>query len=129
VKDCDKGLILKPMNQTLELKVQPVPGRPDTRILRFEGEFDASAVERVLEETTALLESGVQHLIADFEELRYINSTGLGVVLHFSRTARERGGSFRLCRVTESVFEIIEIIGATALLEIHDTLEEALQSV
>lgn len=117
------------MNHSLELKVLPVPGRADARVVRFEGEFDASSVERTLEQITALLESGVRHLVADFEELRYVNSTGLGVILHFSRVARERGGSFRLCRVTESVYEIIEIIGATALLEIHDTLEEGLESL
>lgn len=117
------------MNQALELKVQPVPGRTDARILRMEGEFDASSVESALEEVTALFDSGVKHLVADFENLHYVNSTGLGVILHFSRTARERGGSFRLCRISQSVYEIIEIIGATSLLEIHDTLEEALAAL
>lgn len=117
------------MNHALELKVLPVPGRTDAKILRMEGEFDASAVESVLEEVTSLFEGGLKHLVADLESLHYVNSTGLGVILHFSRAARERGGSFRLCLVSQSVYEIIEIIGATSLLEIHDTLEDALAAL
>lgn len=117
------------MNHALDLKVLPVPGRADTRILKLAGEFDASAVERALEEVTALLDAGVLHLVVDCEDLRYVNSTGLGVILHFSRVARERGGSFLLCKVSEPVYEIIEIIGATTLLELHDTVEEAVQSL
>jgi len=93
------------------------------------GEFDASAVERALEEITTLMDAGVRHLVADCEDLRYVNSTGLGVVLHFSRVARERGGSFLLCKVSEPVYEIIEIIGATALLELHESVDAALASL
>src|ERR1035437_4011518 len=87
------------MNHALDLKVLPVTGRADTRVLKLAGEFDASAVERALEEVTTLLDAGVRHLVVDCEDLRYVNSTGLGVILHFSRVARERGGSFLLCNV------------------------------
>lgn len=117
------------MNHALELNVLAVATRADARVLQLSGEFDASAVERALEEVTTLLDSGVLHLIADCRELRYVNSTGLGVILHFSRVTRERGGSFRLCQVSEPVYEIIEIIGATTLLELHDTLEEAIAAI
>ena len=117
------------MNHALELKVLPVTGRADARVVKLSGEFDASAVERALEEVTTLMDAGVKHIVADCEDLRYVNSTGLGVVLHFSRVARERGGSFLLCKVSEPVYEIIEIIGATSLLEIHDTLEDAISAL
>lgn len=117
------------MNHALELKVLPVPGRADARIIKLSGEFDASAVERALEEVTSLLDTGVKHLVADCEDLRYVNSTGLGVILHFSRVARERGGSFLLCKVSEPVYEIIEIIGATALLELHESVDSAIASL
>lgn len=117
------------MNHALELIVHPVPARSDARVLQLSGEFDASAVERALEEVTSLLDGGVLHLIANCRDLRYVNSTGLGVLLHFSRVTRERGGSFRLCEVSEPVYEIIEIIGATTLLELHDTLDEAIQAI
>lgn len=117
------------MHQALELKILSVAGHPDARILRLSGEFDASAVEQALEEVTSLLDAGVRHLVCDCKDLRYVNSTGLGVILHFSRVTRERNGSFRLCQVSEPVYEIIEIIGATTLLELHDKVEDALASL
>jgi hypothetical protein len=36
------------MNHALDLKVLPVAGHPDVRVLKLSGEFDASAVERAL---------------------------------------------------------------------------------
>ena len=72
-----------------------------------------------------LLDEGVLYLIADCTRLRYVNSTGLGILLHFTRIFRERGGAFRLVQVTMPVYEIMEIIGANTLLDIHDTLEDA----
>jgi anti-anti-sigma factor len=54
-----------------------------------------------------------------------VNSTGLGILLHFSKSAKEKGGCFKIANINENVYEIIEIIGATSLLEIYDDLEEA----
>lgn len=76
-----------------------------------------------------LFNEGFTSLIADFKNLRYVNSTGLGILLHFSKSAKEKGGSFKIANVNENVYEIIEIIGATTLLEIYDELDEAVAAL
>jgi anti-anti-sigma factor len=68
-------------------------------------------------------------VVADFKKLRYVNSTGLGILLHFSKAAREKGGCFKIANVNENVYEIIEIIGAMSLLEIYDEVEDALAAL
>lgn len=113
------------MSRSLELQVQEIPGAPKARLVALDGELDGSAVELMLSQVTGLLDEGILFLVLDCEELRYVNSTGLGILLHFTRIFRDRGGAFRLVNVNMSVYEIMEIIGANTLLEIHDTLEEA----
>lgn len=61
--------------------------------------------------------------------MRYINSTGLGALLFVNKKFKETGGIFKVANVNENVLEIIEIIGADQLLEIHRALDEALESI
>ena len=68
-------------------------------------------------------------LSVDFKKLRYVNSTGLGILLHISRAAKEKEGCFKIANINENVYEIIEIIGATSLLEIYDNMEMAISSL
>jgi anti-sigma B factor antagonist len=117
------------MESQIELTYEDIRGRTDAKLIRFIGDLDATNVETVLERVCNLFNEGFIHLVADFKKLRYVNSTGLGILLHFSKSAKEKGGSFKIANVNENVYEIIEIIGATSLLEIYDELEEAVSAL
>lgn len=117
------------MESQIELLYEDIPGKNNARLIRFIGDLDATNVETVLEKVCTLFSEGFKHLIADFNKLRYVNSTGLGILLHFSKTAKEKGGSFKIANVNENVYEIIEIIGATTLLEIYDELDDAVAAL
>ncbi|MFP4522787.1 MAG: STAS domain-containing protein [Fibrobacterota bacterium] len=117
------------MANQIDLQFKPVEGREDAEIVEFHGDLDATNVESVLENIMSKFQEGFVFIIADFSDLRYVNSTGLGILLHFSKIAGEKGGRFMITNVNENVYEIIEIIGANSLLEIHDTLEDALKTL
>jgi len=114
------------MQSQIELQYQNVKDRPKARIVRFIGDLDATNVEKIVDDIIELYNEGICNIIADFKRLRYVNSTGLGVLLHFSKTAKEKGGCFKIANINENVYEIIEIIGATTLLEIYDDLDDAI---
>jgi anti-anti-sigma factor len=111
------------------LTVESVDNAPLTRILRFTGDLDSTNAETVSEEVQNLLSNGVLHIVADFTKLRYVNSTGLGALLFVNKKMKEAGGSMKIACVNENVYEIIEIIGANTLLEIHRTMDEALATL
>ncbi len=113
------------MDSQIKLDFEDIKDRRDAKLVRFIGDLDATNVEAVLEKIFALLCDGYVNIVADFNKLRYVNSTGLGILLHFSKSAQEKGGCFKIANVNENVYEIIEIIGAMSLLEIYDDLEEA----
>ena len=117
------------MQSQIELNFEDIKGHDNAQLVKFAGDLDATNVEDVVEKIFALLGKGLVHIVADFEKLRYVNSTGLGILLHFSKSAKEKGGSFKICNVNENVYEIIEIIGATTILEIYDDFEEAVDTL
>ncbi len=117
------------MESQIELENEQLKGVDNAMLVRFVGDLDATNVEFVLEKVCSFLNEGFVHIVADFKKLRYVNSTGLGVLLHFNKSAREKNGSFKIANVNENVYEIIEIIGATSLLEIYDELDEAVESL
>jgi anti-sigma B factor antagonist len=117
------------MGNQLSITFKDIPGKTDAKIVEFAGDLDATNVENVLEKIMSLMNEGFVKLVADFEKLRYVNSTGLGILLHFSKIAKEKAGCFKIANVNEHVYEIIEIIGATTLLEIFDSVDEALATL
>ena len=117
------------MESQITLEYEDIPEKSNAKLVRFIGDLDATNVETVVEKVFNLLNEGFLNIVADFAKLRYVNSTGLGILLHFSKSAKEKRGSFKIANVNENVYEIIEIIGATSLLEIYDDLDEALGSL
>ena len=117
------------MDTRIELKVSDLENIPNGKLVRFAGDLDATNVESTLDQVTQIIKDGFVFVIADFKNLRYVNSTGLGILLHFSKTAKERNGSFKIANVNDNVYEIIEIIGANTLLDIYDSVEDAIASL
>jgi len=117
------------MESQIELIMEDIRGKHNARLIRFIGDLDATNIDLVLEKIFNLLNDGIVNIVADFKQLRYVNSTGLGILLHFSKTAKEKGGCFNIVNINENVYEIIEIIGAATLLQIFDDLDEAIASI
>ncbi len=118
------------MNEKQELlTIEKIENHPSARLLRFVGDLDSTNAEATSGQMLELLGEGVTTIVADFSRLRYINSTGLGALLFVNKKFKESGGVFKVANVNENVLEIIEIIGADQLLEIHGTLDEAIGSI
>lgn len=113
----------------MNLEVKTVPGHENARIIAFDGDLDSTNVESTLEQVNDIYDSGVTHIIADFQKLRYVNSTGLGILLHISKTARNNSCSFKIAKINDNVFEIIEIIGANTLLEVYAEIQDAIDAI
>ena len=113
------------MDTPIDLQISDLAGVPHGKLVKFVGDLDATNVEATLDQVTKLIRDGFMNIVADFKGLRYVNSTGLGILLHFTKTAKESNGCFKIASINENVFEIIEIIGANTLLDIHDNVDAA----
>ena len=88
-----------------------------TAVFSLTGRLDtvtAPELEKALKESL----SGVTDLTLDFENLEYISSAGLRVLLSAHKTM-SRQGKMRLINVNEVVQEVFDVTGFTDILTIE----------
>lgn len=86
--------------------------------LKLVGRLDtgtAPSLEAVLKSST----EGVSELVFDMEQLEYISSAGLRVLLS-AQKLMNRQGSMRLLHVGEAVRDVLEITGFVDILTIEN---------
>jgi stage II sporulation protein AA (anti-sigma F factor antagonist) len=83
-----------------------------TANVRLAGEFDLKAAPQVREQLDGLIDSGSQRIVIDLRQVRFLDSSGLGVLLGRYRRISERGGSIYLLTAAEgSVRTVLEMSG------------------
>ena len=80
------------------------------------GRLDAGSAPELSKELTTAL-NGVTDLTFDFEDLKYIASAGLRVLL-VAQKRMNKQGSMKLIHVSESVMEVLDMTGFASLMTI-----------
>ncbi len=117
------------MATDIDITIEDLEEHPDAKIIIFIGALDATNIEGVSKQINALIDTGHSKLIADFNKLRYLNSTALGNIIDYNKIAKRKNGAFVLANVNDSVYEIFDIVGATTILDFYDTIEEAIANL
>jgi len=91
------------------------------------GSIDATTVESFASVMDKLLEKGVRHLVLDCAGVKYINSTGLGILLKYVDAFNERDGGIVFSQVPQKVMLVMEMLGFNALFTIVSDEAVALQ--
>lgn len=84
----------------------------------LEGRLDTITSPQLDDELDASLE-GVTDLTLDFQDLTYISSAGLRVLLRAQKKMKAAGGKLRLTGVSAGILEILEITGFAEILTIE----------
>jgi len=101
----------------------------DRTVVSVVGEVDiasAGALDAVLSEAIA---SGRTHLVVDLEEVGFLDSTGLGVLVKSLKRTREAGGSLTVVTESERVLKVIRITGLDAVIPLFASVDLALAAV
>ena len=84
--------------------------------IELEGKLDA-VTSKDLHARIAQLSDNVLHVEMDMENLVYISSAGLRVLLALHNSLKQRGGSLKILNVSDPLMEVFEDTGlATALI-------------
>ena len=91
--------------------------------LRLEGRFATGQDSEYLRtKTEELKQAGCRHIIADFSQVSYIDSTGIGfLVAIYTSVLRDRGGEFVLSGPNRRVRDVLDLTKLSSILKLYDT--------
>ena len=101
--------------------------KSNTLILRISGDLigEDNSV-RLIDAVTDALSHKVPACIIDISELRYINSSGIGVLITILTKFRNKGGEVYLMKPSENVKKLLVITKLNAIFQIVQSEEEAI---
>jgi len=95
-------------------------------VMNFTGNLDTNTSPAAEREVNGLLDGGSEHILFNFENLNYISSSGLRILLATAKKLRTTGGKMMVCCLNETVQEVFDISGFAAILDLASNEEEAL---
>ena len=100
----------------------------DVLTVAVDGRLDGANVTAFEEELRTAIEETDRAVLIDCENLRYINSAGLRIVLLTAKALVNRNAKFALCSMPDPVRGVFQISGFDKIVAIHTTKAEALAS-
>jgi anti-sigma B factor antagonist len=98
----------------------------DRTVVVVGGEIDVYTAPKLREHLIDLVSGGSYKLIIDMENVDFLDSTGLGVLVGGLKRVRSHEGSLNLVCTQDRILKIFRITGLTKVFPIHATVDEAL---
>jgi anti-sigma B factor antagonist len=98
----------------------------EVSVLSFEGNLDTNTAPQAQEQIDQLIDSGSSRILINFNELNYISSAGLRVLLATAKKLKATSGDLKICGLNQTVQEVFDISGFSSILSVVATEEDAL---
>lgn len=94
----------------------------DQLIVYLSGEIDHCSSDQLRVEIEKLLEDArIRLLILDFENVSFMDSSGVGMMIGRYKTMRERGGFVRACGLKPEMEKLFRMAGLHRIIAQEDT--------
>ena len=108
------------MDLSLSTRVQG-----DRTVIDVAGEVDVYTAPKLRETLIELVAQGSYHLVVNMEEVEFLDSTGLGVLVGGLKRVRAHDGSLRLVCTQERILKIFRVTGLAKVFPIHASVDDA----
>ncbi len=102
-----------------------VDERDGWAVVSVSGEVDLATAPGLRERLQALIAEGKARLVIDLDDVGFLDSTALGVLIGALRRARSAGGDVRLVASTPRVTKVLEITRLDQAFAIFDSADAA----
>jgi anti-sigma B factor antagonist len=99
-----------------------------TTVVAVSGEIDVYTAPKLRDKITELVGAGVYTILIDMEEVEFLDSTGLGVLVGGLKKVRAHDGTLELICTQERLLKIFRITGLAKVFVIHESTEGALSA-
>jgi anti-anti-sigma factor len=98
-------------------------------VVTLKGRLDAATSKAVEDRLLSLIEGGDVRLVIDLEQLDYISSVGLRVLMLTAKRLRTANGAIVVCALQPTVQQVFEIAGFITIFRIFPNREAAVAAI
>lgn len=110
----------------MELKMRK---NKDVFIIDVSGEMDLYNSYKLKELVMKMMERQFKSVVINMEEVEYIDSSGIGALIHIYSTMKKASCQLYITNIHGSVKKVIELTKLMGYFPITNSLEEALQKL
>ncbi|HEY9295619.1 MAG TPA: STAS domain-containing protein [Phormidium sp.] len=97
---------------------------PDFKIVQPSGILDGAKGSQFRQEVTDLIDSGVKNILVDFQDVTFMDSSGLGALVLALKTVRASGSKIFICAINDQVKMLFELTSMDKVFEIFPNRNE-----
>ncbi len=110
----------------MNIKRQP---RGNTMVLQINGDImGGKDYETFTGEIKKLVDEGNVDIVLDLGQVRFINSTGLGILVSGLTTLKKNAGQMKVCNLNDRIDRIFSVTSLTTIFPTFESLEDAVAS-
>ncbi|WP_100407101.1 anti-sigma F factor antagonist [Bacillus solitudinis] len=99
-------------------------------LVRLEGELDHHTAEELRGKIEAhLADADILHILLNLEQLSFMDSSGLGVILGRYKQIKGNGGEMVVCAISPAVKRLFEMSGLFKIIRLEESEQFALQTL
>ena len=96
------------------------------QVIEVGGEVDVYTAPKLRESIVTAVDGGHNRLIVDVEQVDFLDSTGLGVLVGSLKRVRAEGGSLDIVCTHERILKIFDITGLDKVFGLHTSVDAAI---
>jgi anti-sigma B factor antagonist len=94
-------------------------------VLDVDGEVDVASAPKLREALIQLVSDEQYEIVVDLQDVGFLDSTGLGVLVGGLKRVRVHGGHLSLVCGQDRILKIFRITGLTKVFDIYDSVDAA----
>ncbi|MFF2448724.1 anti-sigma F factor antagonist [Neobacillus sp. NPDC058068] len=100
----------------------------DVLLIRLSGELDHHTADALREKVAAIIEKKeIRHIVLNLEQLSFMDSSGLGVILGRYKQIKQVHGEMVVCAISPAIQRLFDMSGLFKIIKMEPTEEFALQ--
>ncbi|MTI70918.1 MAG: anti-sigma F factor antagonist [Firmicutes bacterium] len=99
-------------------------------IIDFNGELDHHTASDIRKQVDELYSEKMLHnIILDLDNLNFMDSSGIGLIMGRYKTVSQNGGKVCLINANNRIQKILKMSGILKIVHVYDNLNEALDNI
>ncbi|MCA8988288.1 MAG: STAS domain-containing protein [Planctomycetaceae bacterium] len=112
----------------IDYQITRVGENPEILVMSLSGKLDNSSADFFFNCLEGEIDDGYHYIVVDCEELEFISSLGIGMLLRIQSRLSHRGGVVKLASVHGIVATVLHSVRLDQLFNMYGSVDEAVHS-